>query len=317
MIDGPALQSLLTSIHARLGERWREGRVADYIPQLSGVPPDRFGMALALLDGRVMTVGDADEPFSIQSISKIFSLTLALGRVGENLWFRVGREPSGLRFNSIIQLEYENGIPRNPFINAGAIVVVDVIAEGHEPKETLGEFLMFVRHAAGHDDIVIDKAVAASEKATGHANLALAHFLKAHGNLRGSPERVLGVYFHQCALAMSCRQLASSALFLANSGRHPITGYSVISPLRARRINALMMTCGTYDAAGDFAFRIGLPAKSGVGGGILAVVPGVGTIAVWGPALDRCGNSVAGSWALEELVAATDWSVFGKGERRG
>ena len=305
------LKTVLERIHRQLAGRAGEGRVATYIPELGRVDPGRFGIAVALAGGEVVTVGDADEPFSIQSISKIFGLTLALGRAGDSIWTRVGREPSGTAFNSIVQLENERGIARNPFINAGAIVVADVNLEGHEPRETLAELLTFVRLAADDGSIVIDKQVAASERDTGHGNFALAHYLKAKGNLRGTPERVLGVYFHQCALALSCRQLAKSALFLAMGGRNPVSGHRLIGPLRARRINALMMTCGMYDASGDFAYRIGLPAKSGVGGGILAVVPGVATIAVWSPPLDATGNSLVGGLALEALAEATGWSVFG------
>jgi glutaminase len=310
VVDPSQLGDILARIHRDLAPLTAKGKPATYIPELAKVDPSRFGIAVALIDGTVHTVGDAAEPFSIQSISKIFGLTLALGRVGEGLWARVGREPSGSRFNSIVQLEQEHGRPRNPFINAGAIVVTDVIAEGHEPRETLGELVTFVRFLSGAADIVIDSAVAASEKSTGHANFALAHFLKAHGNLTGAPERVLGVYFHQCALAMSCAQLARAGLFLASAGRNPVTRYTIVSPLRARRINALMMSCGLYDASGDFAFRVGLPAKSGVGGGILAIVPGVGTIAVWSPGLDATGSSLVGTLALEQLAAAMNWSVF-------
>ncbi len=307
----PPLQPLLDDIHRGLNARVERGRVADYIPQLATVSPAKFGIAIAPIDGPVVSAGDADEAFSIQSISKLFTLTLALGQVGDRVWERVGREPSGNAFNSIVQLEHEHGRPRNPFVNAGAIAVTDIILGGHRPKEALGEILRFVRYLANDDAINIDRLVARSEQDHGDRNLALAHFMKSFGVIRHAPPEVLGVYFHQCAIAMSCRHLAQAGLFLAADGRNPLTGYNVVSSRRARRINALMMTCGHYDGAGDFAFRVGLPGKSGVGGGILAIVPGRAVISVWSPGLDGNGNSLLGTEALELLVQRTGWSVFG------
>lgn len=283
------------------------GRVADYIPELAGIDPGKFGMAVALADGQMLAVGDATIGFSIQSISKVFALAMALGRLGDQLWARVGREPSGLRFNSILQLEYEDGIPRNPFINAGAIVVSDAILAGHAPREVLGDLLRFIRTAAGDDDIHINKAVAASEAATGHRNFAIAHFLRAHGNLINTPERALGTYFHQCAIEMSCVQLANAGRFLMSAPAMP----RMVSAARVRRINALMMMCGHYDGSGEFAYRVGLPGKSGVGGGILVIAPGKASIAVWSPGLNEVGNSKLGAEAVEALARATGWSVFG------
>ena len=305
------LQTILDGIHADLSPRLGEGRVADYIPELAKVDPNQFGIAIATVDGRIYQAGDAATAFSIQSISKVFMLTLALGKVGEGLWKRVGREPSGSAFNSIVQLEHEAGIPRNPFINAGAIAVTDVVLAGHAPREAIGEFLRFVRYVADDEAISIDGRVARSESQTGFRNAALANFMRAYGNLDHPVEHVLGVYFHQCALAMSCVQLARAGLYLAARGNNPITGHSVVSPKRARRINALMLTCGHYDGSGDFAYRVGLPGKSGVGGGILAVAPGVASIAAWSPGLNKVGNSQLGSVALEMLAARTGWSVFG------
>lgn len=305
------LQQLVDEVHAELGAHEQRGKVADYIPQLAKVSPQKFGIAIAPLDGPVVTAGDADEAFSIQSISKLFTLTLALGQVGDRVWDRVGREPSGNAFNSIVQLEHEQGRPRNPFVNAGAIAVTDIILGGHRPKEALGEILRFVRFLADDDAINIDRLVAQSEQAHGDRNLALAHFMKSFGVIKHPPAEVLGVYFHQCAIAMSCRQLAQAGLFLAANGRNPRTGFNVVSARRARRINALMMTCGHYDGAGDFAFRVGLPGKSGVGGGILVIVPHRAVVAVWSPGLDANGNSLLGTAALELLVQRTGWSVFG------
>ncbi len=305
------LQALVCEVHAELDAAADRGRVADYIPELGKVPVAKFGIAIAAMDGMTVTAGDAEEAFSIQSISKVFALALALGKIGDGLWKRVGREPSGSAFNSIIQLEHEKGIPRNPFINAGAIVVADVILAGHQPREAIGEILRFVRVAANDETVSIDPAVARSEQEHGFRNAALANYMKAFGNIHNPVELTLGVYFHQCAIEMSCVQLAQAGLFLANSGRDPRTGISVVSKERARRINALMLTCGHYDGSGDFAFKVGLPGKSGVGGGILAVVPGKVSIAVWSPGLNAQGNSQLGTRALELIAQRTGWSVFG------
>ncbi len=305
------LDELLYLVRTDVAPHIGEGKVADYIPALARIDPGKFGMAIATVSGKVHAIGDANEPFSIQSISKVFTLTLALGRVGEALWKRVGREPSGTAFNSIVQLEGEQGIPRNPFINAGAIVVADTLLSGHQPRETLGEILSFVRYLAGDDTIGIDPAVARSEQATGFTNAALANYMCAFGNVTNPVEKTLGVYYHQCAISMTCIQLARAGIFLANGGR--LRGnYHVVPTERARRINALMLTCGHYDASGDFAFRVGLPGKSGVGGGILAIAPGQAAIAVWSPGLDRNGNSSTGTRALENLTRRTGWSIFGQ-----
>lgn len=306
------LDAALREVTAEMAARPDRGQVATYIPQLGKVDPKKFGIAVATNDGQVLTAGDADEPFSIQSVSKVFTLTLALGEKGDALWKRVGREPSGNPFNSIVQLEHENGIPRNPFINAGAIVISDILLAGHQPRETIGEILRFIQFLADDDTIIIDKAVAASEKATGYRNLALANYMKSFGNLVHDPDMALGVYFHHCAIAISCRQLALAGRFLANGGKHPATGHSVISAERARRISALMLTCGHYDGSGDFAFRVGIPGKSGVGGGILGIVPGVCSLAVWSPGLNANGNSKLGSIALEKLAKMMGWSIFSR-----
>jgi glutaminase len=308
MVD---LQAVLDDIYAELQPRIGEGRVADYIPELAKVDPKQFGLTIATVDGKVHSVGDTAVPFSIQSISKMFMLTLALGKVGEQLWKRVGREPSGSAFNSIVQLEQESGIPRNPFINAGAIAVTDVVMSGHAPREAIGELLRFVRYLADDDTVTIDGKVAKSETRTGFRNSALANFMKSYGNLDHPVEHVLGVYFHQCALSMTAEQLAKAGLFLAARGSNPVAGLSVVSPKRARRINALMLTCGHYDGSGDFAYHVGLPGKSGVGGGIFAVAPGIASMAVWSPGLNKVGNSQLGAVALEMLAARTGWSVFG------
>jgi glutaminase len=304
------LSRIVADIAAEIADMPDRGIVADYIAPLAEIDPARFGMAVIEADGTCHLAGDAEEPFSIQSVAKVFGLTLALGLAGDALWKRVGREPSGTAFNSIVQLETEHGIPRNPFINAGAIVVSDMILSGHQPREAIGEILRFVRSLVGEDGIFIDERVAEAELRSGFRNIALANYMRAFGNIHHAAELVLGVYFHQCALAMSCRQLALAGRYLIAGGRNPATGLSVVSPQRARRINALMMTCGHYDGSGEFAFRVGLPGKSGVGGGILAVVPGRASIAVWSPGLNERGNSQLGAVALERLVQRTGWSVF-------
>ena len=306
----PEIEDVLSGLAEEMAARTGRGEVATYIPQLSIVDPQKFGIAVAMTDGRVFCAGDADESFSIQSVSKVFTLTLALGKVGDALWQRVGREPSGNPFNSIVQLEQEHGIPRNPFINAGAIVVSDILLAGHLPREAIGEILRFIQFLADDDTITIDHNVAASERATGFRNFALANYMRSFGNLNHAAELALGVYFHHCAIAMSCRQLALAGRFLAHGGRNPATGHSVVSAERARRINALMLTCGHYDGSGDFAFRVGIPGKSGVGGGILGIVPGIAAVAAWSPGLNPNGNSMLGSIALEKLAKIMNWSIF-------
>lgn len=308
------LSLIVADIVAEVATAPDRGQVANYIEPLSRVSATHFGIAIVTRDGQVFAAGDADMRFSIQSISKVFALTLALGSVGDQLWQRVGREPSGSAFNSIVQLETKHGVPRNPFINAGAIVVADVLLGRYQPKEAIGEMLRFIRSLAGDEDIHIDEQVARAEEASGFRNLALANYMRAFGNLHHPAEYTLGLYFHYCALAMSCRQLAMAGRYLMCGGLNPVTGYSIVSPQRARRINALMLTCGHYDESGEFAFRIGLPGKSGVGGGILAIAPGVASIAVWSPGLNARGNSQLGRLALERLVSRTGWSIFEPGE---
>lgn len=305
------LSQVVKEIADEMLARDDRGEVAHYIPELARVSPKHFGIAVIDRDGHVATGGDADVPFSIQSVSKVFTLTLALGRYGDRLWHRVGREPSGSAFNSIVQLEYEKGIPRNPFINAGAIAVTDMILSGHQPREALGEILRFMRFLSDDPSVTIDEAVAASEQRTGFRNIALANYMKSFGVIENPADLTLGVYFHQCAIAMSCRQLAAAARFLAYNGHNPETGMTVVHPERARRINAVMLTCGHYDGSGEFAYRVGLPGKSGVGGGILAIAPGKASIAVWSPGLDANGNSHLGRVALETLTRRLGWSIFG------
>jgi glutaminase len=307
----PNLDLIVKEIADEMAQRSDRGEVARYIPELAGIDVNSFGLVVIDAEGNVSAAGDSDTQFSIQSISKVFTLTLALGMVGDRLWRRVGREPSGSPFNSIVQLERERGVPRNPFINAGAIAVTDVILSGHQPREALGEILRFMQFLAQDSSITIDEAVAASEQRTGFRNIALANYMKSFGVLENPVDFTLGVYFHHCAIAMSCRQLAMAGRFLAHLGRNPSTGLSVVHPERARRINAIMLTCGHYDGSGEFAYQVGLPGKSGVGGGILAIAPGKASIAVWSPGLDANGNSHLGRIALQALTKRLGWSIFG------
>jgi glutaminase len=290
------------------------GKVASYIPALARVPADRFGIALRTRAGAEFRAGDATTPFSIQSVSKLFTLTMAMRHFGEDLWQRIGREPSGNPFNSLVQLENEQGKPRNPFINAGAIAVADRLVSRARAHGAAGDacarVLALMSDLAG-EPVAFDEEVAASEAATGFRNVALANFMKSFGKIDNDVADVLDLYFHQCALRMSCVQLARAANFLCRDGMHPFAGRpTVVTDRQARRINALMLTCGTYDAAGDVAFSIGLPCKSGVGGGIVAVVPDRLTLCVWSPALDATGNSLLGMKALESFVARTGLSIF-------
>ncbi|MBD8891826.1 glutaminase [Roseibium litorale] len=301
------MQDLLEDIAARALGAEDRGKVADYIPELAKVDPDQFAISVSTADGQLFSAGDARTPFSIQSISKVFVLALALGQVGEALWRRVGREPSGQSFDSILLLEREKGIPRNPFINAGALVTTDTFLGSASPREALGALIRFVRAASDQDDIHINEAVAKSELETAHRNFALAHYMRSHGNLLNNPDLVLGTYCHQCAIEMTCEQLALAGRFLLDTAGAP----SLVSRERKRRINALMMTCGHYDGSGDFAFRVGLPGKSGVGGGILVIAPGRGSVAVWSPGLNSYGNSKLGTEAMEIFARETGWSIFG------
>lgn len=303
-MDLPALLRDIDT-QARAAADW--GEVASYIPELARVDPAQFAISVALPDGTMHSAGQAATRFSIQSVSKVFTLACVLSRFGESLWSRVGREPSGDRFDSMLLLEQEHGRPRNPFINAGALVTTDELLSGRAPREALTEVLDFLRGAAGTDDIRIDSATAASEAATGYRNIALANYLKSYDNLRNAPALVLETYFHQCAIEMTTEQLARAGRGIAGLPDAPL----LLAPAKRRRIAALMMTCGHYDGSGDFAFRTGLPGKSGVGGGILVAVPGRASVAVWSPGLNAWGNSKVGTEAIERLARETGWSVFG------
>lgn len=309
-ISDTDLDAVLRQVSEDVAPEIGGGKVADYIPALARVNPHRFGMSAMTVDGKHAAIGDAAATFSMQSISKIFALTLALEEIGSSLWERVGREPSGDPFNSLVQLEYEAGIPRNPLINAGALVVTDVLVSRYGVEGAIRAILELVRLVANNSDISIDTEVMESERAWGFRNASLANLMKSFANLDNEPQDVLDVYFHQCAIALSCVDLSRAVMYLVAGGRDPLSGRTVVSQQRARRINALMLTCGHYDASGEFAFRVGLPGKSGVGGGIAAIAPGALGLAVWSPGLNEQGNSLVGTLALERFSQLTGHSIF-------
>jgi len=289
------------------------GRVADYIPQLAEVDPKRFGLAVVELDGTEHTAGDVDTPFPIQSMSKVFALVLAMQKIGgeravrREIWERVGREPSGDPFNSLVQLEYECGIPRNPMINAGALVIDDLLIE--HCADPVASMLDLVRQLAG-EDVELNPAIAAAEDGSSQRNRAMANLMASFDNLENEVDEVLAVYNTQCSLMMTARQIARSMRFLANDGIDPSSGRQILSASLAKRVMAVMLTCGTYDAAGEFAFSVGLPCKSGVAGGIMAAAPDHSGICVWSPPLDEAGNSLAGRVALHDLTDRLELSIF-------
>ena len=284
-----------------------KGKQADYIPALAKVNPDQFGMCLETVSGEVYPFRQADTRFSIQSITKVFALAMSLSLKGETLWKRVGKEPSGTSFNSLVQLEVEKGIPRNPFINAGAIVIADILmTELDDPEK---EFLDFIRALAGNDTIDYNMEVALSEREKGYLNAAIANMLKYHGTIDNDIEDVLMFYFKMCSVEMTCRELASAFIAFTNACPFDFAGY-MLSPSQIKRMNAVMQTCGFYDEAGEFSYLVGLPGKSGVGGGIVAIYPMRYAVAVWSPRLNSKGNSVMGMKALELLTTATQESIF-------
>ena len=302
------LGELLDDIRDHVRPAFGRGEVARYIPELARVVPRKFAMAVATVSGETFATGEADEPFSLQSVTKLFALILALNRGGDEIWRRVGKEPSGTPFNHLALLEAERGAPRNPFVNAGALAVTDYLL-GKTP-DVARLVLEFLRASAGTGAGAIDEAVATSERETAHTNRAIAHLLRVHGTIDHDPDSVVDAYCRQCAVALSARDLARAALPLATGGYSPFADETVLSGRLARRVNAVMMTCGMYEATGSFAYRVGLPAKSGVGGGIVAIAPGIGSIAVWSPELDRAGNSLVGTIALELFVQNTGWSLL-------
>ena len=304
-------QQILDEIYDEIQPELKRGKVADYIPALAEVEKGQFAMTVTLPDGTVYSVGACKKQFSIQSISKVFTFTLALDIYSKELYKRVGVEPSGNPFNSLVQLEYEDGIPRNPFINAGAISITDsLISHYKDEYKTLEVIMHFIREISGNPAISFDQTVANSEMEHGDRNLALARLMKSFGNFDNDVLETVMTYFKHCAITMNTEELSRAMMFLAFGGTDPITKKEFISTRKAKRINAVMLTCGHYDASGEFAFHVGLPAKSGVGGGIVAVVPNKMSIAVWSPALNKYGNSHAGTLALEKFTTKTGLSIF-------
>lgn len=304
MID---FQNVLDEIHANLKNEVNRGVVASYIPELSNIDAQLFGIHLKHMDGRSFSTGNSNKGFSIQSISKVLTLAMALPLYSENIWNRVDVEPSGNPFNHLSLLELENGIPRNPLINAGALVVADVLVSHlKHPKK---DFLQYVRDLANDQTINYNYKVAESERLTGYNNFAAANLLKAYHNLENDVDAVLDFYFHQCSIEMNCEQLSNALFMFANHGICT-QGTHYLSATRAKRINAIMLTCGFYDEAGEFAFEVGLPGKSGVGGGIVALLPNHFTITVWSPGLNPKGNSLLGMQALEQFTTKTKLSIF-------
>ncbi len=301
-------QSILSEIDSEVARIPDEGKVASYIPELAKVDAGKFGMHLWHVDGDHCGIGDDREAFSVQSIAKVFSLTLAYELEGESIWKRVGVEPSGTRFNSLMQLEFEQGIPRNPLINSGALVIADILYG--RLKDPRRELLDFIRLVSGLPDVGYNETVALSEKQSGFRNAALVNLMRSFGNIRNDIEGILDFYFHLCSIEMTCAELSKAFLLYANHGKIPGREEEIISKSKAKRINAIMQTCGFYDEAGEFAFKVGLPGKSGVGGGIAAVHPGKYAVAVWSPGLNKKGNSFKGMKALELLTTKTELSIF-------
>ena len=301
-------QTILNQIEKEFSEKPLSGKVASYIPELAKVPADKYGMHLYNVKGNNYCFGDSDERFSIQSISKVFTLALAMKVVGEKLWNRVGVEPSGDPFNSLSQLENDSGIPRNPYINAGALVVADVLVSNFtNPKAAL---LTFLHEITGDTSIDFDPVVAASERSEGYRNYAMVNYLKSFGNIENTADEVLDFYFHQCSITMSCRELSNAFIIFANDGKVIDSDREFLTGRQVKRINALMQTCGFYDEAGEFSFEVGLPGKSGVGGGIVAIHPGRFAVTVWSPPLNPKGNSALGMASLERLTTLTGFSIF-------
>ena len=299
---------IFEDIYSELSKVENQGSVANYIPELSKVDPNRFGVQLTTVEGNKFAFGDSDARFSIQSIAKVFSYVLAYSRIKSELWERVGVEPSGTAFNSLVQLENDKGIPRNPFINAGAIVICDIlVSELESPKE---DVLSFIRELSGIDSINFNSRVAESERTSGYINMALVNFMKSFGNIHNDIDEVMDLYFHICSIEMSCMELSKSFLFLANNGVVPYSDKRILSPSRTKRANALMQSCGFYDESGQFTFKVGLPGKSGVGGGIVAIHPLRYCITVWSPPLNPKGNSYKGMLFLEEFTTRTELSIF-------
>ncbi|MBI9067724.1 MAG: glutaminase [Salinivirgaceae bacterium] len=301
-------KKLLVEIYNEVQDLNLKGKTADYIPELSNIDINKFGLSLVTVSGEIFSVGDACEKFSIQSISKVLTLAMVYPKLDEKLWQRVGVEPSGSSFNSLAQLEWENGIPRNPLINAGALVVTDIIRSLYE--NPVAEILSFLNKITQSASITYNEKMAESEINHSSRNKALAHFMKSFANIESNVFKLIETYCYQCAIEMTCEELAKAFLLFANHGKNIYTNEQLLTLSQAKRINAITQTCGFYDEAGEFAYKVGLPGKSGVGGGIAAVLPGKFSVVVWSPGLNDKGNSSKGMKALELLTTKLGYSIF-------
>lgn len=301
-------EEIIQDVYKKVKATENKGQVASYIPELQRIDSEKLGIYISTIDGFNFGIGNCIDKFSIQSISKVLSLSLAYRILGEKIWERLGVEPSGTTFNSLVQLETDKGIPRNPFINAGALVISDILLSNlKNPKE---EFLTFVRSLTQNSEINYSSSIASSEKSVGYRNIALCNLVKSFGNIENEPSEVLDFYFNLCSLEMNCKELSQLFLFLANDGKTIFENKQILTKSQSKRVNALMQTCGFYDESGEFSFKVGLPGKSGVGGGIVAVHPKQYTITVWSPNLNDKGNSYKGMRFLEEFTTKTELSIF-------
>lgn len=288
-----------------------EGIVASYIPELAKAPRDALGIHIVDAEGHTLSAGDCGLPFTLQSISKVFTLLLTLMDNGEDAVFsKVGMEPTGDNFNSMLKLELvQPSIPFNPLINAGAIVISSLIG-GSGPAEKSERILRFFRNLSGNEGMEYDQAVFRSESESADLNRSMAYYLKDKGVLGGAVEDVLEVYFRHCSISATCADLSRMALVLALDGLDPVSGNILVPRHYVQIAKTFMVTCGMYNASGQFAIKVGLPAKSGVAGGILTLVPGKYGIGIYGPALNPKGNSSAGVQLLEKMSREMDWSIF-------
>ncbi len=301
-------EETIQEVYQKVNSIDNRGEMASYIPELGKIDPDNFGVHISTVDQVQFGVGNYSDKFSIQSIAKVLSLCLAYNILGDKIWKRVGVEPSGTAFNSLVQLETDRGIPRNPFLNAGAIVISDILISNlKNPKE---DFLKYVQSLSNSAEFKYSSEIARSEKSVGYRNVALCNFIKSFGQIKNEPSDVLDFYYDLCSLEMSCKELSEVFLFLANNGNQIHTNKSILTERQSKRINALMQTCGFYDESGEFAFKVGLPGKSGVGGGIIAIHPDKYVIAVWSPKLNKKGNSYRGMKFLEDFTTKSKLSIF-------
>lgn len=299
---------ILEDIYKQLSSSLRRGQVATYIPELGKVDVNQLGISICTNSNDEYIIGNSQKNFSIQSVSKVFSLALAYNLEGESLWGRLGLEPSGTRFDSLILLERENGIPRNPFINAGALVIMDILLDHFD--DPVKEILNMVRELSGNPNILINESVRDSEILCANRNYAQAYYMKSHENINSNVDKLIKAYSGMCAIEMSCVDLARSFRLFSTNGLNPWNNQRILSPSKNKRINAIMMTCGLYNAVGEFAYRVGIPAKSGVGGGLVGIIPNEMSIAVWSPGLDSGGNSLLGVKALELFTTMTGQSIY-------